>query len=101
MMQSMQGFPHLVRCPQAFEQPSGDNSGFIHLVFHSRPLATSSRSTLVPSQIHMQTLCLPTGPIRHSGYPTGSDDGVAGISLLSFVETPVVPATIFSPGLTG
>jgi hypothetical protein len=100
-MQSAHGFPHPFGCPQPFEQGAGDNSGFIHQVFHRCPAVTSTESTLVPSQIHMLKPCLPTGTIGQSNDPTALVAGLLNVGRPNLSATSVFLATIFSPGLTG
>jgi hypothetical protein len=100
-VQSAQGFPHPIGCPQAFEQVAGDNSGFIHQVFPCCPAVTFIEPTLVPSQIHMQTPCLPTGTFRQSGGPKVRLPVLPASVRRPLWEFSVVPATNFSPGPTG
>ncbi len=100
-VQSAQGFPPPIRCPQPVEQGAGDNSGFIHLVFPRPAALRPSETPLVPSQIHMLAPCFPTGTIRHSGDPKVClPVRPASVNRVPR-EFPVTSATIFSPGPTG
>lgn len=100
-VQSAQGFPHPIRCPQLVEQGAGDKSGFIHIVFPRPAALRPIETSLVPSQIHMLAPCFPTGTIRQSGDPKVCLP-VLPVSVDRVPrECPVISAPIFSPGPTG